>query len=543
MDGAFQNETGSIGSAARGLLLVERRFKATALAALLGDKWNVVSISGCLPEKVFDDDICQVRPEAGQRLAVSEELLALKRRVILAPVVLIATDPTELGEMAAQFIANVLNLDQARRIDLYEISETGIAAALRRVRPLDQKAIRRYRHDRRHSRLIRLALTRDQNDVMGRKDYSPEKNERTLLDAIVRLDRQQRVAAHTRRECLVLRCDDFLAYPIGLLKQGALSPGRRKQLRVVSCRTFAHQESPPAALDFATLLALAAARLGLRATEVHDQAYQLYLRGLVSWPFTTSCDLGAKGARAARDLARAKGYPLVRDDSFDAESYHPHAFAIRPLDFYQEVLGTRELQGVYSLIHECAVLSVLQPSMKKERHIVVEVDTVRGPVRFEARGEQALTHGWREVVECEFGQSGGDTEPFLPLLNAGDLLYADVMQQSSLCTTSAARLKESDVMSAFDPNHPLAPQDAVLALRNLMKDDFIRLQGDHLVPTAFGVAVARLIESKLHPKTAQDLTERSELEPDAADDPPSVANAVPRPSSTVDRAGLITVSK
>ena len=477
-------------------MLVERRFKASCFATLLGGEWSVVSISGSIPEMVLADDVCQVKPKEGQRLAISPELLDLKQRARLAPWVLIATDPTEMGEIAAHFIATACDLKYPKKLDIYEVSEAGMKAALKRIRSLDQKQIDNYRHDRRHTHIIRLALKQANLEVMGRADYVPEIHERALLAEIVRLDRSERIAAHARNESLVLRCDDFLAQPVGPIATSELQVGSRTTARVISCRTRAEQELPPPALDFANLTALAANRLALSATEVHDLAYLLYLRGLISWPFTTSTALGAEGSDAARSVARTKRYPMFGDVSSDGSTYHPKAFAIRPLDFSQAIINAPELQGLYSLIRERALLSVLQPSMKKDRHVVVEVDSARGPLRFEARGQQAMTHGWREVAGPEFRLDGGESEPFLPLLNAGDTLIAEVLQQNSFASNSAMRLKESQLMRAFDRNQPLTPSEAVRALRNLIQGDYVRLQGQELVPTTFGVAVARLIESQ-----------------------------------------------
>lgn len=454
--------------------------------------WSVVSISGSLPEKVFGDDISQVNPPAGERLVVSEELRLLRRRTRLAPQILIATDPTTIGEIAAHFIATILELEKALRIELLEISPEGLAEAIKRARPIDQKRVAQYRHDKRHSQLIRLALKSSHAEVCGRRDYLPEKSERAVLAYIVERDRQERIEARLRSNTVLLQCDGFLAEPLDLLTQAVVPPGRRVRAQVLSCLTLAAQELAPPPLNMPNLAMVAAARLGLGPVEVHDRVYQLYLRGLVTWPFTTAARLDALGLLGARLIARAKNYPVFDDAALEVPPHTLGGSAIRPVDFAQEICGSPSLQGIYSLIYEHAVLSVLSPSMIKTRRIVMEVDTAQGKLQFEAKGQQAMMHGWRTVAGPRFAQDGREPRPFLPLLNSGDRLFGEIISQHAMAPTNCRRLSEHSFLKDYQPQEFGSVEDTVRALRNLIDAEYVRPERGYLFPTSFGVTVYQL---------------------------------------------------
>jgi DNA topoisomerase IA len=130
--------------------------------------------------------------------------------------------------------------------------------------------------------------------------------------------------------------------------------------------------------------------------------------------------------------------------------------------------------------------------MIKTRRIVMEVDTAQGKLQFEAKGQQAMMHGWRTVAGPRFAQDGREPRPFLPLLNSGDRLFGEIISQHAMAPTNCRRLSEHSFLKDYQPQEFGSVEDTVRALRNLIDAEYVRPERGYLFPTSFGVTVYQL---------------------------------------------------
>jgi DNA topoisomerase IA len=483
---------------AQGTILVERRSKAEAFAALLGGHWNVVCLSGSLPERVFDQDVARVNLEKNQRLAVQPELAEMRRRLSGPAAILLVTDPTLMGEAAAAMMARVLELHEPMRIDLYEISEEGLARAMQRARRIEESRVLLYEKVRSRDERLGLLCRSTIQSVMGRTDFFPSALERVLLGAVVDRDRSMRLAGQAFTDQTFLQVDHWKAvldHPDGRLIE---LPASRQHATVLACTTLAVPDPTPPALNFPGLVHAARVRFGFGAIEVMDFCYQLYLRGLITWPFTTSLRQDSRGVKAMWEYAQRNRLP-VRDSREALQNRPPKSsrgHAIRPVDTEQTTLeAAQHLKDLYALIHERALLCVLMPSIAKQRTITIEVKSGKSALRFVAESLITMSRGWRVAASAGSVPGPWDDQAALPLLNPGDRVEANLKRERVRREDGGPRFSEETIGLSF-AHVPYADcSDWYRTLKNLRDREFVRIRAGEISPTPFGVSVMHAIRS------------------------------------------------
>ncbi|MFP4617248.1 MAG: type I DNA topoisomerase [Spirochaetaceae bacterium] len=259
-------------------------------------------------------------------------------------------------------------------------------------------------------------------------------------------------------------------------------------------------------------------KLRMSARETMRTAQRLYEQGFITYMRTDSPALsreGVEGARAAVEQLYGKKFlsEQPRQYSTKSKSAQEAHEAIRPAGerfFHPDETGLsgREKE-LYALIWK----RTLAGQMAEAQKVTTTAKIQAGSAVFSASGTRIVFPGFiRVYVEGKDDPDAAldDKETFLPALNEGDELSLQELTEQYHETKAPARYTEATIVRTLENLGIGRPSTYASIINTLFDRDYIRKQGNALVPTFTGFAVIQLLEDHFHYLIEYDFT--SEME-------------------------------
>jgi DNA topoisomerase I len=247
-------------------------------------------------------------------------------------------------------------------------------------------------------------------------------------------------------------------------------------------------------------------KLRMSARETMRTAQRLYEQGFITYMRTDSPALSGEavaGARSSVEELYGKEYLSEEPRQYAAKSkgaQEAHE-AIRPAGERfrhpeQTGLSGKEL-SLYSLIWKRTLAS----QMAEARKVSVTAKIDASDTRFTATGTRIEFPGFiRVYVEGKDDPDAAldDKETFLPLLKEGEVLNLQELESLIHETKPPARFTEATLVRELEGLGIGRPSTYATIINTLFERQYVRRQGNALVPTFTGFAVVQLLENHFH---------------------------------------------
>ncbi len=255
-------------------------------------------------------------------------------------------------------------------------------------------------------------------------------------------------------------------------------------------------------------------KLRLSARETMRTAQRLYEQGFITYMRTDSPALSKEGLNGALQAVRQ-----LYGENFLSEQPRQYATksksaqeaheAIRPAGEVfkhpdETGLSGRE-KSLYSLIWKRTLASQMAEARKVSTTVKISV----GPAIFSATGTRIEFPGFiRVYVEGKDDPEAAldDKESFLPPLQEGEVLDPVEVQQLYHETKPPARYTEATLVRTLENMAIGRPSTYASIINTLFDREYVRKQGNAMVPTFTGFAVIQLLENHFHYLIEYDFT-------------------------------------
>jgi DNA topoisomerase-1 len=242
-------------------------------------------------------------------------------------------------------------------------------------------------------------------------------------------------------------------------------------------------------------------KLGLSSRETMRMAQQLYEEGLITYMRTDSPTLSTQAIAAARDAVKelyGEKYLPAESRSYstkDKQAQEAHE-AIRPAgaEFtHPDKTGlSGKARDLYELIWKRTVACQMVDAQKKSVTVKIEA----ADALFNATGSTIIFPGYlRAYVEGSDDPSAAlaDKETILPPLKQGDLLKLVDVESLEHETQPPARFTEASIVRELEKAGIGRPSTYASIISTLIDRDYVRKNGNALVPSFTGIAVTQLL--------------------------------------------------
>src|SRR6056297_708304 len=255
-------------------------------------------------------------------------------------------------------------------------------------------------------------------------------------------------------------------------------------------------------------------KLRLSARETMRTAQRLYEQGFITYMRTDSPALSKEGLNGALQAVRqlyGEEYlsEQPRQYATKSKSAQEAHEAIRPAGEVfkhpdETGLSGRE-KSLYSLIWKRTLASQMAEARKVSTTVKISV----GPAIFSATGTRIEFPGFiRVYVEGKDDPEAAldDKESFLPPLQEGEVLDPVEVQQLYHETKPPARYTEATLVRTLENMAIGRPSTYASIINTLFDREYVRKQGNAMVPTFTGFAVIQLLENHFHYLIEYDFT-------------------------------------
>ncbi len=264
-------------------------------------------------------------------------------------------------------------------------------------------------------------------------------------------------------------------------------------------RPISSKPSPP--FITSTLQQEGNRKLGLSSRETMRMAQQLYEEGLITYMRTDSPTLSTQAIAAARDAVKelyGEKYLPAEPRSYaskDKQAQEAHE-AIRPAgaEFtHPDKTGlSGKARDLYELIWMRTVACQMVDAQKKSVTVKIEAaDAV-----FNATGSTITFPGYlRAYVEGsdDPGAALADKETILPPMKEGDVLKLVGVESLEHETQPPARFTEASIVRELEKAGIGRPSTYASIISTLIDRDYVRKNGNALIPSFTGIAVTQLL--------------------------------------------------
>ena len=293
---------------------------------------------------------------------------------------------------------------------------------------------------------------------------------------------------------------------------------KKSSWKVLSTEERDTSSKPSAPFITSTLQQESNRKLGLSSRETMRLAQSLYEEGLITYMRTDSPNLSQEAIRAARDcVTQLYGENFLPDapriyTSKDKAAQEAHE-AIRPAGsefVHPDETGlSGKARDLYELIWMRTVASQMKDALKKSVSVKIEADQCV----FNATGSRITFPGFlRAYVEGsdDPSQALADKETLLPALKEGEVIKMKSLESLEHETQPPARFTEASIVRELEKAGIGRPSTYASIISTLLERDYVKKNGNALVPTFTGIAVTQLLEK--HFSQLVDASFTSEME-------------------------------
>jgi DNA topoisomerase-1 len=539
------------------VIIVESPTKARTIKKFLPARYVVKASVGHvrdLPKSTLGVDIeHDFAPKYLTIKGKGDIIKELKSAVKTASEVYLATDPDREGEAIAWHLAELLKLDDPKRIELHEITKEAVLDALRSPHRIDKDRVNAQQARRILDRLVGYKIS-PLLWAKVRGGLSAGRVQSVAVKLIV--DREREILAFIAREYwsitaqLAGRREPALVFPADLtLHRGEkleisnesqseqiLAELKGAAFRVDSIKRREVRRNAAAPFTTSTLQQEASRKLRLRVRRTMQIAQSLYegvdlgsegTVGLITYMRTDSTRLSEQARDAAREyIVGTYGEAFhggrqhrVREGAQDAHE------AIRPTSVHrtpEKLAGIlkRDDLRLYTLIWERFVASQMAAAVFDQ----TTVDIGAGEYTFRTTGSVMKFAGYTRIYEesrdedapadadSGNGKAGAKSKIRLPELHEGDELDCRALEPKQHFTEPPPRFTEASLVKALEENGIGRPSTYSTIVETIQSRGYVTQAERRFVPTDIGIAVNDLLAE--HFKDIVDLKFTSQMEGD-----------------------------
>jgi DNA topoisomerase-1 len=543
------------------LIIVESPTKARTIKKFLPPRYAVKASVGHvrdLPKSTLGVDVeHDFAPKYLTIKGKGDIIKELKSAVKSASDVYLATDPDREGEAIAWHLAELLKLENPKRIELHEITKDAALAALKEPHPIDMDRVNAQQARRILDRLVGYKIS-PLLWAKVRGGLSAGRVQSVAVRLIV--DREREIGAFVPREYWTVTAqlsterDPAIVFPADLIARRGekyeITNGREAEevlaalegapFRVASVKRREVRRNAPAPFTTSTLQQEASRKLRLRVRRTMQIAQALYegvdlggsegTQGLITYMRTDSTRISDTARDHAREyIVQAYGEAFhggrahkVREGAQDAHE------AIRPTSVFRtpesvaHILKRDELR-LYTLIWERFVASQMSAAIMDQ----TTVDIAAADYTFRATGSVVKFAGFTRVYEegkdedaaAEMpdaaktnGAVKGKAKVRLPELNEKDDLDVHKIEPKQHFTEPPPRFTEATLVKALEENGIGRPSTYSTIVDTIQARGYVTQEDRRFKPTDIGMAVNDLLAE--HFKDIVDLKFTAAMEGD-----------------------------
>ncbi|MDW8106847.1 MAG: type I DNA topoisomerase [Armatimonadota bacterium] len=515
-------------SAGKPVIIVESPAKTRTLAKILGNAYTIEASMGHvrdLPKSQMGVDIeNDFKPTYVPLPERRETLRRLQSIVKDAPAVYLATDPDREGEAIAWHIQQLLNLQNAQRIEFNEITANAVWRALQNPRAIDMNRVNAQQARRVLDRLVGYEVSPLlwRKTRGGRKPLSAGRVQTVAVRLIV--EREREIRAFVPEEYWKITATltpkkEHFPFDAELRQKGeekielkteadaqaVLNDLQSATYIVESVEKRQRRRTPPPPFITSTLQQEASRKLGFSAKRTMQVAQQLYEGvelgeegsvGLITYMRTDSVRLSQEALEMAREYIRAHYAPeylpekprqyKTRSGAQDAHE------AIRPTDVNRTPESVRpyltpEQFRLYELIWKRFVASQMADAQLE----VTSVNIRAKEYLFRASGTVVLFDGFLSLYKEGKDTPERDEEelPPLPVVQQGELLDLLKLTPSQHFTQPPPRYTEATLVKTLEQYGIGRPSTYATILSTIQERGYVVLENRTFKPTPLGEAV------------------------------------------------------
>ncbi len=511
------------------LIIVESPTKARTIKKFLPARYVVKASVGHvrdLPKSTLGVDVENgFAPKYLTIKGKGEIIKDLKSAVKGASDVYLATDPDREGEAIAWHLAELLKLEEPKRIELHEITKDAALAALKDAHPIDIDRVNAQQARRILDRLVGYKIS-PLLWAKVRGGLSAGRVQSVAVRLIV--DREREIRAFVAREywsitaMLSAKNDASIVFGADLIAKGGekiavenqaqadavLSDLNGAPFSVASVKQREVRRNAPAPFTTSTLQQEASRKLRIRVRRAMQIAQSLYegvdlgsegTVGLITYMRTDSTRISDAAREAAREyITQTYGQDYhggrahkVREGAQDAHE------AIRPTSVHNTpeklagVLKRDELR-LYTLIWNRFVASQMAAAVFDQ----TTVDIGAKDYTFRATGSVVKFPGFTKIYEESRDEdlaADPDKKPRLPRLEERQPLDLQKLEPKQHFTEPPPRFTEATLVKALEENGIGRPSTYSTIVETIQARGYVIQQERRFAPTDIGEAVNDLL--------------------------------------------------
>jgi DNA topoisomerase-1 len=510
------------------LIIVESPTKARTIKKFLPPRYAVKASVGHvrdLPKSTLGVDVEHgFAPKYLTIKGKGEIIKDLKSAVKSASDVYLATDPDREGEAIAWHLAELLKLEDPKRIELHEITKEAALAALKHPHPIDLDRVNAQQARRILDRLVGYKIS-PLLWAKVRGGLSAGRVQSVAVRLIV--DREREIAAFVPREYwsitallsspaepslvftadLAMRDGEKIAVENAQQADDILSHLRGAEYRVGSIKQREVKRNAPAPFTTSTLQQEGSRKLRLRVRRTMQLAQALYegvdlgaegTVGLITYMRTDSTRISDQAREQAREyITQAYGEQFhsgrahrVREGAQDAHE------AIRPTSVHRTpehlagVLKRDELR-LYTLIWNRFVASQMSPAVLDQTTVDIQAKNYT----FRASGSVVKFPGFTKIYEegRDEDQAADEKKGRLPRLEQQQLLDFHKLDPKQHFTEPPPRYTEATLVKALEENRIGRPSTYSTIVETIQARGYVEQIDRRFRPTEIGAAVNDLL--------------------------------------------------
>lgn len=509
------------------LIIVESPTKARTIKKFLPARYVVKASVGHvrdLPKSTLGVDVDHgFAPKYLTIKGKGDIIKDLKSAVKTASEVYLATDPDREGEAIAWHLAELLKLEEPKRIELHEITKDAALAALKDAHPIDIDRVNAQQARRILDRLVGYKIS-PLLWAKVRGGLSAGRVQSVAVRLIV--DREREIQAFVPREywsitaMLASQNDPSLVFGADLIARGGEKLAVENQTQagkiladlsgapftVASVKHREARRNAPAPFTTSTLQQEASRRLRIRVRRAMQIAQALYegvdlgaegTVGLITYMRTDSTRISDAAREAAREyITQTYGEAYhggrahkVREGAQDAHE------AIRPTSVHNtperlaSVLKRDELR-LYTLVWNRFVASQMSAAVFDQ----TTVDISAKEYTFRASGSVVKFPGFTKIYEESRDEDAAEEKKGrLPKLEEREPLQLQKIEPKQHFTEPPPRFTEATLVKALEDNRIGRPSTYSTIVETIQARGYVIQSERRFQPTEIGVAVNDLL--------------------------------------------------
>jgi DNA topoisomerase I len=532
---------------AKPLIIVESPTKAKTIKKFLPARYVVKASVGHvrdLPKSTLGVDVLNgFSPRYLTIKGKGDIIKDLKAAAKSASEVYLATDPDREGEAIAWHLAELLKLDNPKRIELHEITKDAALAALKDAHPIDMPRVNAQQARRILDRLVGYKIS-PLLWAKVRGGLSAGRVQSVAVRLVV--DREREIRAFVPREywtvtAQLAAAESPIVFPADLFQidgeKAEIANGEQAHaivaalegaaFRVASVKTRETRRNPAAPFTTSTLQQEASRKLKFRVRKTMQLAQALYegvdlggsegTQGLITYMRTDSTRISDTARDAAREYITARfgesyyggGRTYkVKEGAQDAHEAIRPTSALRTPESLAKVLKRDELR-LYQLIWERFIASQMAPAVFDQTTVDI---TAAERFTFRATGSVLKFAGYTAVYEegtddapapadpsTGSGQAAAangksaKARPILPKTTEGEVLDAKSVEPKQHFTEPPPRFTEASLVRALEENGIGRPSTYSAIVETIQARGYVEQLERRFHPTDIGEQVNDLL--------------------------------------------------